>query len=91
MRNLVKYQSPAMRGFQPPRLCFSGAAECAALVTEQLGFEQVGRQRGAIELYQRFSTALMDPSLARTTTTGVGPTFERIKSPGLGISASSAT
>src|SRR5260370_24937909 len=38
MRNLVEYQSPAMRGFQSSRLRFSRAAECTALVTEQLGF-----------------------------------------------------
>ena len=36
------------------------------------------RQNSAARCMQRFSTTLIDPSSARATTTGVGPTLERM-------------
>ena len=49
------------------------------------------RQNSEARCAQRFSNAWIEPSAARVTTIGVGPTLERMKSPAFGISASSAT
>src|SRR6267142_6278398 len=42
-----------MGSFKPSRLRFAGAGKRATFVTEQLGFQKMTRQRGAIDFYKR--------------------------------------
>jgi hypothetical protein len=52
MSDLVEHQRGAMRRFQTARLRFSRSRKRAPLMTEQLSFEQITRQRRAVDLHQ---------------------------------------
>ena len=56
--DLVEKERPARSRFDQPDLALLGVGECATLVTEQLGLEQLPGYRRAIDLDQRRVRAL---------------------------------
>ena len=52
-RHLVEHNRAAAGQFQTPALLDVGAGEGTALVPEQLAFDQLGRQAGAVNFQQR--------------------------------------
>ena len=58
LRDLVEKQRAAVRRLEPAVAAGGGVGERAALVTEQLGFDQGVRERGAVDRHERLRPAL---------------------------------
>ena len=63
--DFVEDDRSGLRHFQAAGFARNGAGECAALVSEQFGFDELGRQAGAINFQERCivaRAALVDPA-----------------------------
>src|SRR5262249_5763255 len=58
LANLVEEQRPAVRHLEAPDLLRDGARECAALVAEELAFEESCRNGRAVDLHEGTLAAL---------------------------------
>ena len=66
LADLVEHDRAALGELELADACRAGAGERAALVAEQLAFEQVGRQRRAVDLHERLGPPRRPPvQLAR--------------------------
>jgi hypothetical protein len=57
MRDLVEHDRALLRGFETPRFWLDSTGKSAALKTKELCFEQLTRQRRAIDLHERLCRA----------------------------------
>src|SRR5262249_37736713 len=65
LRNLVEEQSPTIRSLEPALACGSGPREASAFVPKELGVDELGRDRTAVDADHRAVGALR-PSMEET-------------------------